>query len=132
MSLFKNIFGSSDEENLNSRRKLDWVAFEHIDQLDMIIQNSWQKPVLIFKHSTRCIISKTALSSFENEFHYEDKITLYFLDLLKYRTISNEVAETFVITHQSPQILLIKNGIVIYDASHESIDATFLERFVNE
>ncbi|WP_298119035.1 bacillithiol system redox-active protein YtxJ [Flavobacterium sp.] len=132
MSLFKNIFGSSDEENLNSRRKLDWVAFEHIDQLDMIIQNSWQKPVLIFKHSTRCIISKTALSSFENEFHYEDKITLYFLDLLKYRTISNEVAETFVITHQSPQILLIKNGIVIYDASHESIDAAFLERFVND
>lgn len=129
MSLFKNIFGSSEEENQNARRKLSWVAFEHMDQLEMIIQESWQKPVLIFKHSTRCIISKTALSNFENEFNFEDKITLYFLDLLKYRTISNEVAETFMLTHQSPQILLIKNGIFIYNASHESIDAKFLERF---
>lgn len=129
MSFLDKLFGSSEDQNAGS--KLTWIALEHIDQLDMIIQNSWKKPVLIFKHSTRCIISKSALKSFENEFDFKDKITLFFLDLLKYRSISNEVSETFVITHQSPQILLIKNGVVIYHASHESIDAKKLEQYLN-
>lgn len=122
MSFLDKLFGSATPEN--AKNKLSWNILEHIDQLDKIIQNSWKKPVLIFKHSTRCIISKSALRSFENEFDLEDKIVLYFLDLLQYRNISNEIAETFGVIHQSPQILLLKNGVVVYHVSHEQINAS--------
>lgn len=128
MSFLGKLFGNTKLEETKS--KISWSILEHIDQLDMIIQNSWEKPVLIFKHSTRCIISKSALRSFENKFDLEDKMTLYYLDLLQYRNISNEIAEVFGITHQSPQILLIKNGIVIYHESHEGIDAEVLKEFI--
>lgn len=103
--------------------KMNWKTLEHIDQIDVIIQNSWSKLQLIFKHSTRCVISKMALKNFESDFTLEDTIDAYYLDLIAYRNISNEIAETFQIQHQSPQILLIKNGVVVYNESHEGIDA---------
>lgn len=128
MNFFNKLFGNTSPENMKS--KLSWNILEQSDQLGMIIQNSWERPVLIFKHSTRCIISKSALRSFESGIDLEDKITLYYLDLLQYRNISNEIAEVFGIVHQSPQILLIKNGKVIYNESHEGIDARVLKEFV--
>ncbi|HLV51849.1 MAG TPA: bacillithiol system redox-active protein YtxJ [Flavobacterium sp.] len=128
MNFFNKLFGNTSPENMKT--KLSWNILEHSDQLEMIIQNSWERPVLIFKHSTRCIISKSALRSFESGFDLEDKMTLYYLDLLQYRNISNEIAEVFGIVHQSPQILLIKNGKVIYNESHEGIDAGVLKEFV--
>lgn len=128
MNFFNKLFGNTSPENMKT--KLSWNILEHSDQLEMIIQNSWERPVLIFKHSTRCIISKSALRSFESGFDLEDKMTLYYLDLLQYRNISNEIAEVFGIVHQSPQILLIKNGKVIYNESHEGIDARVLKEFV--
>jgi len=128
MNFFNKLFGNTSPENM--KNKLSWNILEQSDQLGMIIQNSWERPVLIFKHSTRCIISKSALRSFESGIDLEDKITLYYLDLLQYRNISNEIAEVFGIVHQSPQILLIKNGKVIYNESHEGIDARVLKEFV--
>src|SRR5690606_29976563 len=128
MSFLGKLFGNTKLEETKS--KISWSILEHIDPLDMIIQNSWEKPVLIFKHSTRCIISQSALRSFENKSDLEDKMPLYYSDLLQYRNISNEIAEVFGITHQSPQILMIKNGIVIYNESHEGIDAEVLKEFV--
>lgn len=128
MNFFNKLFGNTSPENM--KNKLSWNILEHSDQLEMIIQNSWERPVLIFKHSTRCIISKSALRSFESGFDLEDKMTLYYLDLLQYRNVSNEISEVFGIVHQSPQILLIKNGIVIYNESHEGIDVRVLKEFV--
>lgn len=130
MSLFKNIFGSSDEENTQSNSKIGWKPLVDLGQLDEIVDLSNEKPVAIFKHSTRCSISRMALKQFENEFDLEDKIVPYFLDLLNHRAISNEIAVRFGVEHQSPQILLIKNGKAIYNDSHSDIDAKFLERFV--
>lgn len=130
MSLFKNIFGSSDEENIQSNSKIGWKPLVDLGQLNEIVDLSNEKPVAIFKHSTRCSISRMALKQFENEFDMEDKIVPYFLDLLNHRDISNEIAVRFGVEHQSPQILLIKNGKAIFAASHSDIDAKFLERFV--
>lgn len=138
MSFLNNIFGNSETKN-ESRSfgtKLNWIALESINQLEEIIDLSKEKPVAIFKHNTRCIISKTVLKNFESELRQaqfdklEDKIILYCLDLLNYREISNTIASTFTVTHQSPQILVIKNGVCIYHASHESIDAKDLEKYV--
>lgn len=130
MSLFKNIFGSSEEENQSS--KIEWRQLTDLGQLNEIVDLSNEKAVLIFKHSTRCSISRFALKQFENEFDLEEKITPYFLDLLNHRDVSNEIANRFEVFHQSPQIVLIRNGKAIFSTSHSDIDATFLERFVNE
>jgi bacillithiol system protein YtxJ len=125
MSFFKKIFSSSNPEVMAS--KIDWNQLTDLGQLDEIVATSHTKPVLIFKHSTTCSISRMALKNFENEFDVATEITPYFLDLLNYRAVSNEIASRFNVVHQSPQILLIKDGIAVYNASHENIDATILK-----
>lgn len=110
--------------------KMNWKTLEHIDQIKVIKDASFNKLQLIFKHSTRCIISKMALKNFESDFNLEDTIDAYYLDLIAHRNISNEIAETFQVQHQSPQILLIKNGVVVYNESHEGIDANVLKQFI--
>ena len=119
MSLFKNIFGSADENNNSS--KMSWTKLTDLGQLNEIINLSTTKPVIIFKHSTRCSISRMALKQFENEFDLEEKVTPYFLDLLENRIISNEIATRFDVEHQSPQLILIKDGKAIYNVSHSDI-----------
>jgi bacillithiol system protein YtxJ len=122
MSMFSNIFGSSEEQNkLNS--KINWIPLTFMGQLDEMVAFSNQKPAVIFKHSTRCSVSRFALKQFENEFDLDDKVDAYFLDLLENRDISNEIASRFGVYHQSPQLLLIKEGKSVYDVSHSDIDA---------
>ena len=120
--MFSTIFGNSEEQDkLNS--KINWIPLQHLGQLDEIVAFSNAKPAVIFKHSTRCSVSRFALKQFEKEFALEDKVDAYFLDLLEHRDISNEIASRFNVYHQSPQLLLIKNGKSVYDVSHSDIDA---------
>jgi bacillithiol system protein YtxJ len=128
MSLFKNIFGNSTEENNTS--KMNWRNLTDLGQLNEIVNESTEKPVLIFKHSTRCGISRSVLKRFESEFDLGGKVIPYFLDLLEYRAISNEIADRFGVIHQSPQLIVMKDGNAVYDASHDSIDANSLEKFI--
>ena len=109
---------------------MHWNELTELEQLEAPIVQSEEQPVLIFKHSTRCSISRFALKQFENEFDLQDKIAPYYLDILKHRDISNEIALHFKVQHQSPQILLLKNRAVVYDTSHENIDATELKKYL--
>lgn len=109
---------------------MNWKVLENSNQIDEIKEASHHKLQLIFKHSTRCIISKMALKNFESDFLLNDVIDTYYLDLIAQRDISNEIAEVFAVEHQSPQILLIKNGVVVYNESHGGIDANVLKEFV--
>lgn len=109
---------------------MNWNNLETIAQLDAIEKESFEIPVAIFKHSTRCHISKAALRMFENDLNLKDEIVPYFLDLLQYRNVSNEIASRFGVLHQSPQLIVIKDGKAVYNASHERIDASQLEQFV--
>ena len=122
MSLFNSLFGSSEEKK-ETASKINWIPLQFLGQLDEIAAISDKKPALIFKHSTRCSISRFALKQFEKEFALEDSVDTYFLDLLEHRDISNEIASRFGVYHQSPQLLLIKGGKSVYDASHSDIDA---------
>jgi bacillithiol system protein YtxJ len=122
MSFFKNMFNSSDDKDLNEN-KINWNELTDLGQLNEIIAISNEKPVAIFKHSTRCSVSRMALKQFENEFNSSDKVTPYFLDLIAHRDISNEIANRFGVTHQSPQLILIKEGKAVYNVSHSDIDA---------
>jgi len=125
MSLFSSLFGGSENQNERTSN-VHWIPLTDLGQLNEIITLSSEKPVLIFKHSTTCGISKMALKQFESQFDLNEEVTSYFLDLLAYRPISNEVAARFNITHQSPQLLLIVDGNCVYDASHGAIDVADL------
>ena len=99
---------------------MDWIALTEKEQLADIKELSKNKPQLIFKHSTRCSISGVAKNRLEKSTPPED-IDFYFLDLIRNREISNKIAEDFSVFHESPQVLLIKNGECVYDESHSGI-----------
>lgn len=103
---------------------MNWTHLETPEQLIQLIQESAEKNILIFKHSTRCNISRATLDRFERNWKDEEVPTLkpYFLDLLSYRSISNAIADQFKVEHQSPQVLIIRNGKSVYDNSHYGID----------
>lgn len=122
MSIFDSIFGKSENQN-SLINKINWIPLISLEQLDEIEALSNEKPVVIFKHSTRCSISRMALKQFENEFDLGGTVDVYFLDLLEHRAISNEIANRFSVYHQSPQLLLIQEGKCVYDVSHSDIDA---------
>nr|WP_315167140.1 bacillithiol system redox-active protein YtxJ [uncultured Flavobacterium sp.] len=126
MSMFNSFFGNSEKPN-DSKSNINWIDLTDLGQLNQIIQDSAEKPVVVFKHSTRCSVSRMALKQFENEFNLMDEVDTYFLDLISYRDISNEIASRFQVVHQSPQLVLIKDGKSIYDASHSDIDALELK-----
>jgi bacillithiol system protein YtxJ len=127
MGLFNGIFGKSDNQ---SGPKLQWNYLETMEDLDAAEAVSKEKWVVLFKHSTRCSVSRYVLKQFENTFTGSDDVELYFLDLIEYRLISNEIASRFNVIHQSPQMIVLKNGVAIYNASHESIDANSIKQLV--
>lgn len=100
---------------------MDWKILTDRAQLDEINKLSNTKPVLIFKHSTRCGISSMALNRLERKWR-ETNIDPYFLDLLSNRDLSNEIAKVFGVMHQSPQAILVSGGEVVYHESHTGID----------
>ncbi|WP_448606672.1 bacillithiol system redox-active protein YtxJ [Paenimyroides ceti] len=109
---------------------MNWIELTQHQQLEELTALSTSQTVLIFKHSTRCIISKMALKNFESEFNLEGKVIPYFLDLIAYRALSNAIANDFNVQHQSPQLLVIKNAEVVYHESHEGIDASVLKVYI--
>lgn len=128
MSFFSNFFNSSESE---SNSKIKWRLLTDLGQLNELIDLSHQQPIIIFKHSTRCSISRFVLKSFEKDYDFsEEELLPYFLDLLSYRNISNEIANRFEIMHQSPQILLIKDGVCVFNSSHENIQLESLRKYL--
>ena len=102
---------------------MDWNILENLSQLEEIKQKSGDKPVLIFKHSTRCSISGMAWDRLKRNWKKEDseKVTPYFLDLIRHREISNQIEKEFSVYHESPQVILVKSGKAVYDNSHMGI-----------
>ncbi len=106
-----------------------WTQITSDKQLVAAFEESNEKPVLFFKHSTRCSISSMALSRFEQNADQLNEIcALYFIDLLEFRQVSNKLEEISNVMHQSPQVIVVKNREVIYTETHSSIDAKEIER----
>jgi bacillithiol system protein YtxJ len=125
MSIFNSIFGEPKPNSISSN--INWIPLEDLGQIEEIIALSEQFPVIIFKHSTRCSISRMALKNFENEYDLGQNVSAYYLDLISFREVSNEIASRFNVVHQSPQLLLIVGGKSVYDVSHSAIDAQELK-----
>ena len=101
---------------------MNWIPLESVDQVNQIVERSKEKPCVIFKHSTRCSISSMAKFRLEGDWDIsENEIEAYYLDLIAHRDVSNYISEELSVYHESPQIILIKNGEVTYDASHLDI-----------
>ena len=130
MGLF-GLFKGSDKAPKEEKKALPWQKLETVAQLDTIAERSKGKMQILFKHSTRCGISKMVIKQFESAYSLEDTAAdLYYLDLLNYRDVSRAIGEKFEVFHQSPQLIVIKNGIAVHHASHSEIDATALEALV--
>lgn len=99
---------------------MKWIQLTREEQLAEIREKSATVPQVIFKHSTRCGTSAMVLSRLERS-EAPSGIDFYFLDLISYRNISNRIAEEFNVYHESPQVLLIRNGECVYDESHMGI-----------
>ncbi|MCG1036894.1 bacillithiol system redox-active protein YtxJ [Polaribacter sargassicola] len=133
MGIFNNIFKGNNEESKNEEKKtyLNWIPLTSLEQLEEIKEISKTEAVLIFKHSTRCGISSMVIKRFEALFKEEHKnLKVYYLDLLNYRNISDEVGYTFQVMHQSPQLIVVQNGVSVHNASHYDITITNLSRFI--
>jgi len=130
MGVLSNMFGKN--KKVSEKPLFNWILLTEISQLEQIIELSNTKLIVLFKNSTRCGISSRVLSQFEKATDSSlENVAFYYLDLLKYRNISNEIATTFNVYHQSPQVLLLKNGKVVAHNSHYNIISTItLEDYI--
>jgi bacillithiol system protein YtxJ len=99
---------------------MNWQILTSEQQLASIVQQSFTRPQVIFKHSTRCNISSTAKNRLEKS-GTPEQIDFHFLDLLAHRSLSNKIADDLNVHHESPQVLLLKNGECVYEESHLAI-----------
>lgn len=109
---------------------MKWIELDNSDQLEQINQESMTRAVVLFKHSTRCYISKMALRQFEQQSNFDTQINCYLLHLVEHRKVSDAVTQFWGIPHESPQILVIHQGKVLHHASHEAIDAKNVEKWI--
>ena len=129
MGLLDKLFGVSTDQK--EQKVLPWILLTEQSQLDDIVMKSNSKAQIIFKHSTRCGISRMVKNRFEEDFNLnQNEGDLYYLDLISFRDVSNEIAYKFQVMHESPQILVIKNGLAVVHASHGAINDIDLGKFI--
>ncbi len=109
---------------------MNWKHLNSTNDLKEAIELSNTQPVALFKHSTRCSVSMMAKRGLEQ--FWDLPIEAYHLDLIAHRDISSQIANTFGVRHESPQIIVIRNGKAVYDASHGKIDVDALRPFVEQ
>jgi bacillithiol system protein YtxJ len=101
---------------------MEWNRIEKTQELEQYLQQSYEKPVLFFKHSIRCSISATVLNRLERNWKPDAGVTPVYLDLINFRPVSNHLAEVLAVQHESPQAILVHRGEVIRHWSHFEID----------
>lgn len=110
---------------------MNWIPLKDINDIDKIKQDSIAKAQVIFKHSTRCSISSMAKSRLDRSSIPED-VDFHYLDLIAHKALSAAVAQQFSVHHESPQILVIKNGECVYDESHSGISMDEIEEIAKK
>ena len=134
MSFLNRFFSGKDQSKTptNEEPKASpWLTITKLEQIDYLKELSKQNLVVIFKHSTRCGISSMVWNRFQNNEYLEhEEVKFFYLDLLSYRDISNEIAYEFQVLHQSPQLIILKNQEVVHHSSHAAIDAGVLKELI--
>lgn len=133
MGFFDQLFNTkpTKQEDETKASGFIWRSIEELSQLDAIEKLSEEKLVVIFKHSVTCGISNMVWHQFQNEIDFNnDHIEMLYLDLLAHRDVSNEITKRFQVLHQSPQILVIKDGEVLHHASHSAIRLSNIKKYL--
>jgi bacillithiol system protein YtxJ len=106
---------------------LIWSEIGSIEEL----LNKENGYIILFKHSPRCIISRIVFSKFKRDYISNNNILkLIYIDVLKMKKISNQIAQYFSINHESPQVILLKNNKVIYHSSHSSVSFNTIKNYI--
>lgn len=129
MGIFENVFGKQSGEK-KEIKQVPWIPLNEVAQLDGIEEKSKSRTQLIFKHSTTCGISRMVLNMFTGSYELDEENDIYFLDLHAHRDVSNAVESKFMVRHQSPQLLIIKDGAVVFHTSHGAIADVDLAQYV--
>lgn len=118
MGLKDFLFGDNTSHTPQS---FEWDLLTENQQIDKILEDSDLKPIMLFKHSTRCGISSTVLRRLEVQLSGMKNFDFYLLDILKFRSVSNQLAVRFGVVHQSPQVIIIEKKEAVKTASHYDI-----------
>lgn len=124
---------SNNKDFLNTRKSnIRWIELTSISQLqDLLIEKD--KIFVIFKHSTRCSISKMGLNRFQEEWNISDNnVVPLYLDLLSHRDISDFIEEFLEVRHESPQVIVVKKESALFHASHSSISFLKIDRLISD
>ncbi|NJB69580.1 bacillithiol system protein YtxJ [Saonia flava] len=131
MGLINSLFGKKNPDVQKEKKEIKWIPLVSINQLEEIADKSNTKLQIIFKHSTTCGISRMVFKLFTNSFEVPDNnVDAYYLDLHQYQEVSNETGYKFQVIHQSPQLLVIKNGVVVAHASHGAIEEIKVKDYI--
>jgi len=107
----------------------NWIIIKSEADFYTLMKNSTDRPQIIFKDSTTCGISAHAKERLTSGFTFiEGKADFHYLDLLALRPVSNLIAQELGVTHQSPQIIVVKNGKAVYVVSHHAIEPEDIAR----
>lgn len=129
MSFLNKFFGSGTKNSQPDKSTVPWKPLTSKDQLETIDLESKNRTQVIFKHSTRCGISRMVMNQFVSSYDDTWDMDLYYLDLLSNRDVSDEVGYKFQVMHQSPQLIVVRNGETVAHASHASINEIELEKY---
>ncbi|WP_108246211.1 bacillithiol system redox-active protein YtxJ [Muricauda brasiliensis] len=129
MGIFDSVFGKKAGTK-KERKELPWIQLESIAQLETIVESSNNKPQVIYKHSSTCGISRMVLNMFTESYDMDLDIDLYFLTIQHHRDVSNRIEDKFEVRHESPQLLVIKKGEVVFHTSHGAISDTDFTKYL--
>jgi len=128
MEFLKKLLSSKEQIET---KKLPWISLIEEEQLQLLIERSKTKIQIIFKFSTRCSINNIMLNRFVSAYELsEEEADLYYLDIINYRNISNAITNKFQVRHESPQVLIINNGVVVNHASHSAISSLDIKSYI--
>ena len=129
MGIFDSVFGKQERAK-EEKKELPWIQLTSLEQLDAIAESSKVKPQVVYKHSSTCGISRMVLNMFSESYDMDLDIDLYFLTIQQHRDVSNAIQDKFEVRHESPQLLVVKNGEVVFHTSHGAISDTDLTKYV--
>ena len=131
MGIFKTLFGKEKNDEKKESKQVPWIPLTSVEQLGVIKEKSASKTQVIFKHSTTCGISSMVMNRFKESYDIPaTSLDLYYLDLHAYRSVSNATSDEFGVVHESPQLLVIRNGEVVAHESHGAITQVDLQKYI--
>ena len=110
----------------------NWNQVRTIAEIHQIIEASHKAPQLIFKHSIRCNLSGSIHHHLSEWFSTDKPLRFHYLDLISYREVSDFIEQHFGILHESPQVILLIGGNVVFHTSHFRIKGDQIDHILSE